>query len=58
MRVQAVGLNSPDWYLREGYSMLPPEWRPVVTMPVILGPTFREPSRRWPIFILKQEPGK
>lgn len=37
VRVQAVGLNPPDWYLREGYSMLPPEWRPAVTMPVILG---------------------
>ena len=37
VRVQAVGLNPPDWYLREGYSMLPPEWRPAVKMPVILG---------------------
>jgi NADPH:quinone reductase-like Zn-dependent oxidoreductase len=37
VRVQAVGLNPPDWYLREGYSMLPQEWRPAVTMPVILG---------------------
>jgi NADPH:quinone reductase-like Zn-dependent oxidoreductase len=37
VRVRAVGLNPPDWYLREGYSMLPQEWRPAVTMPVILG---------------------
>lgn len=37
VRVHAVGLNPPDWYLREGYSMLPPEWRPVMKMPVILG---------------------
>ena len=31
VRVHAVGLNPPDWYLREGYKMLPPEWRPPVT---------------------------
>lgn len=37
MRVHAIGLNPPDWYLREGYSMLPPEWRPEVHFPVILG---------------------
>lgn len=37
VRVHAVGLNPPDWYLREGYSMLPPEWRPAIAMPVILG---------------------
>ena len=28
VRVHAVGLNPPDWYLREGMKMLPPEWRP------------------------------
>jgi NADPH:quinone reductase-like Zn-dependent oxidoreductase len=32
-----VGLNPPDWYLRDGYKMLPPEWRPQVSFPVILG---------------------
>ena len=35
--VHAVGINPPDWYLREGYKMLPPEWQPKVTFPVILG---------------------
>jgi NADPH:quinone reductase-like Zn-dependent oxidoreductase len=37
IRVQAVGLNPPDWYLREGYRMLPPEWQPQVSFPVIPG---------------------
>jgi len=37
IRVHAVGLNPPDWYLREGYKMLPPEWQPKVDFPVILG---------------------
>jgi NADPH:quinone reductase-like Zn-dependent oxidoreductase len=37
VRVHAVGLNPPDWYLREGYKTLPPEWRPQVTFPLILG---------------------
>lgn len=37
VRVRAVGINPPDWYLREGYKMLPPEWQPHVAMPVILG---------------------
>lgn len=37
VRVHAVGINPPDWYLREGYKMLPPEWQPHVAMPVILG---------------------
>jgi NADPH:quinone reductase-like Zn-dependent oxidoreductase len=37
VRVHAVGLNPPDWYLRDGYKMLPPEWQPRVTFPVILG---------------------
>jgi NADPH:quinone reductase-like Zn-dependent oxidoreductase len=32
-----VGMNPPDWYLREGYKMLPPEWQPQVSFPVILG---------------------
>ncbi len=35
--VHAVGLNPPDWYLREGYKTLPPEWQPQVSFPVILG---------------------
>lgn len=37
VRVHAVGLNPPDWYLREGYDMLPPEWRPRVAFPIIPG---------------------
>lgn len=37
IRVHAVGLNPPDWYLREGYRMLPPAWQPQVEFPVILG---------------------
>ncbi|HSI48662.1 MAG TPA: NADP-dependent oxidoreductase [Ideonella sp.] len=37
IRVHAVGLNPPDWYLRDGYRMLPPEWQPKVHFPLILG---------------------
>lgn len=37
VRVHAVGLNPPDWYLREGYKMLPPEWQPEVSFPLIPG---------------------
>jgi len=37
VRVHAVGINPPDWYLRDGYKMLPPEWQPRVSFPVILG---------------------
>jgi len=37
VKVHAVGLNPPDWYLRDGYKMLPPEWQPEVAFPVILG---------------------
>jgi NADPH:quinone reductase-like Zn-dependent oxidoreductase len=37
VRVHAVGLNPPDWYLRDGYKMLPPEWQPQLTFPLILG---------------------
>jgi NADPH:quinone reductase-like Zn-dependent oxidoreductase len=37
VRVHAVGINPPDWYLRDGYKMLPPEWQPQVSFPVILG---------------------
>ena len=25
IRVHAVGVNPPDWYLREGYASLPPQ---------------------------------
>lgn len=37
VRVHAIGLNPPDWYLREGYKMLPSEWRPQISFPVIPG---------------------
>ncbi len=37
VRVRAIGMNPPDWYLRDGYTNLPPEWRPPVPMPVIVG---------------------
>jgi len=37
VRVHAVGLNPPDWYLREGYRMLPPEWQPQVSFPATPG---------------------
>jgi NADPH:quinone reductase-like Zn-dependent oxidoreductase len=37
VRVHAVGINPPDWYLREGYKTLPPEWQPKVSFPLILG---------------------
>ncbi|VTU28436.1 Alcohol dehydrogenase [Variovorax sp. PBS-H4] len=37
VRVRAVGLNPPDWYLREGYKSLPPEWRPKGAFPLIPG---------------------
>ncbi|WP_223850599.1 alcohol dehydrogenase catalytic domain-containing protein [Bordetella hinzii] len=35
VRVHAVGINPPDWYLRDGYKMLPPQW-PAAVLP--LGP--------------------
>lgn len=37
VRVHAIGLNPPDWYLRDGYKSLPPEWRPEESFPIILG---------------------
>ncbi|NGO65799.1 NADP-dependent oxidoreductase [Rhizobium daejeonense] len=37
VRVHAIGLNPPDWYLRDGYRSLPPEWQPRPTFPLILG---------------------
>lgn len=37
VRVHAIGINPPDWYLREGYKMLPPAWQPQMSFPVILG---------------------
>lgn len=39
IRVHAVGVNPPDWYLRDGYARqeLPEEVRPVITLPAIPG---------------------
>lgn len=37
VRVHAVGLNPPDWYLRDGFKILPPEWQPKLPFPIILG---------------------
>lgn len=37
VRVHAVGINPPDWYLSNGYKTLPPEWRPSMPLPVIPG---------------------
>ncbi|RNF80023.1 NADP-dependent oxidoreductase [Streptomyces botrytidirepellens] len=37
VRVHAVGVNPPDWYLRDGLTNLPPETRPKFSLPVIPG---------------------
>lgn len=37
IRVMAASLNPPDWYLRDGYRALPPDWRPEGAFPLILG---------------------
>ncbi|PWD67693.1 NADP-dependent oxidoreductase [Pectobacterium parmentieri] len=37
VHMQAASLNPPDWYLRDGYRALPPEWRPDSSFPLILG---------------------
>jgi len=37
VRTHAVGVNPPDWYLREGYQSLPPDWRPPISLPTIPG---------------------
>lgn len=37
VHVQAASLNPPDWYLRDGYRALPPEWWPEPKFPLILG---------------------
>ncbi|WP_228518001.1 NADP-dependent oxidoreductase [Curtobacterium sp. VKM Ac-1376] len=37
VRVHAIGLNPPDWYVREGMTNVPEEWRPVFSYPLILG---------------------
>ncbi|WP_406274811.1 NADP-dependent oxidoreductase [Actinacidiphila glaucinigra] len=37
VRVHAVGVNPPDWYLRDGMSNLPEHVRPKFSLPVIPG---------------------
>jgi NADPH:quinone reductase-like Zn-dependent oxidoreductase len=37
VRVHAAGVNPPDWYLRDGLTIMPPEMRPEVRLPVIPG---------------------
>src|SRR6202050_3356481 len=37
VRAHAAGINPPDWYLRDGCKMIPPDWRPVIPFPIILG---------------------
>ena len=37
VRVRAVGVNPPDWYVREGMPNVPPEMRPKLNLPVIPG---------------------
>lgn len=37
IRMHAASLNPPDWYLRDGFRALPPEWRPNPTFPIVLG---------------------
>lgn len=37
IRVRAVGVNPPDWYVREGMPNVPPEMRPKLSLPVIPG---------------------
>ena len=37
VRVHAAGINPPDWYLREGLEVMPPEMRPALTFPLTPG---------------------
>lgn len=37
IRMHAVGINPPDWYLRDGMEALPAEWRPSIPLPAIPG---------------------
>lgn len=37
VRVHAVGVNPPDWYVREGMPNVPPELRPELRLPMIPG---------------------
>lgn len=37
VRVKAIGLNPPDWYLRDGLKGFPPEWKEMIQLPMIPG---------------------
>jgi NADPH:quinone reductase-like Zn-dependent oxidoreductase len=37
IRVHAAGINPPDWYVRDGLTILPPEMRPPLNLPIIPG---------------------
>jgi NADPH:quinone reductase-like Zn-dependent oxidoreductase len=37
VRVHAVGVNPPDWYVREGLTVMPAELRPKIDLPLIPG---------------------
>lgn len=37
VRVHAVGVNPPDWYVREGMPNVPPELKPRLSLPMIPG---------------------
>jgi NADPH:quinone reductase-like Zn-dependent oxidoreductase len=37
VRVSAVGVNPPDWYMREGMPGVPPELLPPISLPITLG---------------------
>ncbi|WP_438305937.1 NADP-dependent oxidoreductase [Streptomyces sp. HUAS TT11] len=37
VRVRAVGVNPPDWYLRDGLTNIPPQTRPKFDLPIIPG---------------------
>lgn len=37
VRVHAVGVNPPDWYVRDGMLNVPPELRPPINLPLIPG---------------------
>ncbi|MFI5931877.1 NADP-dependent oxidoreductase [Actinoplanes sp. NPDC051494] len=37
VRVHAAGINPPDWYLREGLTVMPPEMRPALEFPLTPG---------------------
>ena len=54
IRVHAVGINPPDWYLRDGFKIVPVEWRPPVPLPAIPGTDRgRYHVPEWPVILLQ-----